>query len=78
MSFRKLSVVQDHGTFRTNDAMHIELLSGGFAVWLASPEATFLRGKIVWANFDAEELLERAEEIKSTRLLTWLVDGIPA
>lgn len=45
-------------------------------MWLASPEAAFLKGKFVWANFDAEELLERASEIKSSRLLTTLLDGV--
>jgi hypothetical protein len=32
-------------------------LPGDFAVWLASPEATFLNGKFVWAQWDADELL---------------------
>ena len=26
-------------------------------VWLSSPEAVFLRGKFVWANWDVEELV---------------------
>ncbi|KAK3374680.1 hypothetical protein B0H63DRAFT_480731 [Podospora didyma] len=52
-------------------------LPGAFCVWLASPEAKFLRGKFVWANWDAEELLARADEIKNSRLLTWLIDGVP-
>ncbi|EEU34499.1 uncharacterized protein NECHADRAFT_55027 [Fusarium vanettenii 77-13-4] len=38
-------------------------LPGQFYVWLASPEAKFLKDKFVWANWDAQELLERAEEI---------------
>lgn len=52
-------------------------LPGHFYVWLASDEAKFLKGKYVWANWDAKELLERAEEIKSSKLLTWVVDGAP-
>jgi hypothetical protein len=32
-------------------------LPGDFAVWLASPEATFLNGKFVWAQWDVNELL---------------------
>lgn len=45
-------------------------------MWLASPEAAFLRGKFVWANWDAQELVERAEEIRSTRLLSMVLDGV--
>ncbi|KAB8210967.1 hypothetical protein BDV34DRAFT_220142 [Aspergillus parasiticus] len=52
-------------------------LPGQFYVWLASPEAKFLKGKFVWANWDAQELLERASEIQSTKLLNWVVEGIP-
>lgn len=32
-------------------------LPGDFAVWLASPEAKFLAGKFVWAQWDVDELL---------------------
>ena len=52
-------------------------LPGGFCVWLASPEAEFLKGKYVWANWDVEELKERKEEIQNSRLLTWMLDGVP-
>jgi hypothetical protein len=58
------------------DCASVEL-PAHLAVWLASPEARFLRGKILWANFDAEELLQQAEEIKSSRKLLWGVEGIP-
>jgi hypothetical protein len=50
-------------------------LPGQFYVWLASPEAEFLKGKFVWANWDAQELMERAEEIKSTKLLSVILAG---
>lgn len=33
-----------------------EDLPGNFAVWAASPEAAFLHGRFVWANWDVEEL----------------------
>jgi hypothetical protein len=33
-----------------------ENLPGNFAVWAASPEATFLHGRFVWANWDVLEL----------------------
>lgn len=46
-------------------------------MWLASPEARFLNGKFVWANWDAKELLEKAEEIRTTKLLNWIIEGVP-
>ncbi|KAH8657207.1 hypothetical protein BGZ60DRAFT_494542 [Tricladium varicosporioides] len=56
--------------------MDDEELPGQFIVWLASPEAKFLRGKLVWANWDAEELISRAEEIESSLLLRVLLNGV--
>ena len=50
-------------------------LPGQFYVWLASPEAEFLNGKFVWANWDAQELMEKAEQIKNSKLLTTLLSG---
>ncbi|MCJ1385590.1 hypothetical protein MMC17_008713 [Xylographa soralifera] len=44
-------------------------LSGWFAVWLASGQAAFLRGRFVWGNWDVEELAERREEIEREGLL---------
>jgi hypothetical protein len=46
-------------------------------VWLASPEAYFLKDKFFWVNWDAEELLARADEIQSTKLLNWIAEGVP-
>ncbi|CAG8983706.1 hypothetical protein HYALB_00006275 [Hymenoscyphus albidus] len=43
-----------------------EDLPAHFAVWLASPEARFLNGKFVWANWDVEELREREVETSSS------------
>jgi len=40
-------------------------LPGDFTVWLASPEANFLNGRMVWAAWDVEELKSKAEEIES-------------
>ncbi|KXT13919.1 hypothetical protein AC579_2395 [Pseudocercospora musae] len=52
-------------------------LPGQFCVWLASEEARpFLKGKFVWANWDAQELMERAEEIAKSRLLTVMLEGM--
>lgn len=52
-------------------------LSGQFAVWLATPEAGFLKNKFVWVNWDAEELVKRKEEIEGSKLLTWIINGLP-
>ncbi len=38
-------------------------LAGDFILWVASPEAAFLRGKFVWSNWNVEEMKERADEI---------------
>lgn len=52
-------------------------LPGHFCVWLASPEAKFLRGKFVWVNWDVDELKARAEEIARSKLLTTSLEGVP-
>ncbi|KAK6074480.1 hypothetical protein SCUP234_08264 [Seiridium cupressi] len=44
-------------------------LSGDFVNWAASDEAKFLDGKFVSANWDAEELLQRKEEIAGDKHL---------
>ncbi|TKA60933.1 hypothetical protein B0A55_12652, partial [Friedmanniomyces simplex] len=44
-------------------------LPGQFAVWLASPEAEFLKGRFVWANWDVDELLDGKERILKENLL---------
>lgn len=38
-------------------------LPSDFLVWLASPEASFLAGKLVFAAWDVEELKARKKEI---------------
>ncbi|MCJ1314950.1 hypothetical protein MMC15_000264 [Xylographa vitiligo] len=46
-------------------------LPGHFCVWLASPEAVFLRSKIVWTNWDVEEMKAKKDEIsKDPEFLT--------
>ncbi|CAG9945425.1 unnamed protein product [Clonostachys rosea f. rosea IK726] len=45
-------------------------------VWLASPEASFLKGKFVWANWDVDELKARADEIKNSLLLRVSLNGV--
>ncbi|EPE36263.1 NAD(P)-binding Rossmann-fold containing protein [Glarea lozoyensis ATCC 20868] len=40
-------------------------LTGGFAVWLSTEQASFLNGRYVSANWSVDELVERKEEIVS-------------
>jgi hypothetical protein len=51
-------------------------LPAHFLVWLASEEAAFLRGKFVWANWDAKELMDQADEIRSSMLLRVSLNGM--
>jgi NAD(P)-dependent dehydrogenase (short-subunit alcohol dehydrogenase family) len=44
-------------------------LSGDFMVWLATPEADFLRGRFVWANWDVGEMLAKEDMIETDLLL---------
>jgi hypothetical protein len=53
-------------------------LPGHFSVWLASPEADFLHGKFVCANWDVEELMSRKEEFEKTDLATIRLAGLPS
>nr|OQO20968.1 hypothetical protein B0A51_10245 [Rachicladosporium sp. CCFEE 5018] len=61
------------GTVATN----MTDLPGHFCVWLASPEAKFLKNKVVWANWDVDELVARSGDIENSRLLTCGLDGVP-
>ena len=53
------------------------MLPAHFNVWVASPEARFLRGKFVWANWDVNELKALAEEVEQTMLLRIYLNGVP-
>jgi hypothetical protein len=46
-------------------------------VWLASPEAAFLKGRLVWANWDVDELKTQTQEIVSGMNMTSGVIGWP-
>lgn len=52
-------------------------LPAGVMVWLASPEAGFLKGKYIWANWDIDEMKARADEIADSDLLTMKLGGWP-
>ncbi|KAL4980377.1 hypothetical protein BDW66DRAFT_147322 [Aspergillus desertorum] len=45
-------------------------LPANFHVWLASPEARFLKGKFLYANWDVDELKARAEELAASTELS--------
>lgn len=53
-----------------------EDLPAHFAVWLTSSEASFLKGKFVWAHWDVEELIARKEEIQNSELASIRLNGI--
>lgn len=44
-------------------------LAGYFSVWVTSPEAGFLRGKFLWANWDVDELKARKDELQDPKML---------
>ena len=46
-------------------------------VWLSTPEAAFLKGRFIWANWDVEELMSMAAEIEKDDLLTLSLRGWP-
>jgi hypothetical protein len=47
-------------------------LPGNFMVWLSSPEGAFLKGRLVWSNWDVDELMAKKEEITSNPSLLTL------
>ncbi|CRL27580.1 3-phosphoshikimate 1-carboxyvinyltransferase, core [Penicillium camemberti] len=55
---------------------HIDL-AGHFMVWAASPEGAFLKGKLIWSNWDVEELKQRKEELQGGEKLTMVLNGWP-
>ena len=53
-------------------------LLGNFCVWLVSPEQDFLRGRLVWCNWDVGELAAKKAEIETNPLfLTPSIGGLP-
>lgn len=53
------------------------MLPAQFNVWISSPEATFLKGKFVWANWDVDELKDLAQEVQESMLLRIHLSGVP-
>jgi hypothetical protein len=52
-------------------------LPAHFSVWLASPEARFLKGKFLWTNWDVDELKAQAKEIEATDKFSVKMVGYP-
>lgn len=52
-------------------------LPGSFNLWLASPEARFLKGKFLYANWDVDELKARAKELEESKQLSIGLVGWP-
>jgi len=44
-------------------------------VWLASLESDFLKGRLIWSNWDVEELRDREKDILEGDLLTVRLRG---
>ncbi|KAI5455816.1 hypothetical protein BGZ63DRAFT_397975 [Mariannaea sp. PMI_226] len=53
-------------------------LTGDFTAWLASEEASFLAGRLVWVNWDIDELLARKVEILEQNLFKTALSGAEA
>ncbi|TAQ86939.1 hypothetical protein B7494_g4736 [Chlorociboria aeruginascens] len=52
-------------------------LPAHFLLWMASPEAEFLRGRCAWANWDVEELKAQKEMISGGLFMTAGFKGLP-
>ena len=57
---------------------HLVSIAGAFCVWISSPEAAFLKGRFVWAQWDVEEMKARKQEIlDNPNLLSLSLGGWP-
>lgn len=54
----------------TNWVLTIVELSAGFIVWAASPEAQFLKGRFVWANWDIGQLKDMENDLQGSDKFT--------
>jgi hypothetical protein len=55
----------------------IASLAAAFIVWAVSPEAEFLKGKMIWSNWDVDELKEWRTELEDTPKFTIGLIGWP-
>lgn len=51
-------------------------LVGKFFAWLATPDADFLSGRFLWAEWDIEELKAKEKSILDNDLLLTTIDGL--
>jgi hypothetical protein len=52
-------------------------LSGDFVTWAISPEARFLNGRFVWANWDVDEVKDTAPQLaKDPEMFTMGLRGM--
>jgi hypothetical protein len=52
-------------------------LSGDFVTWAISPEARFLTGRFVWANWDVDEVKDTAPQLaKDPEMFTMGLRGM--
>ncbi|KAL5113572.1 hypothetical protein ACEQ8H_008552 [Pleosporales sp. CAS-2024a] len=52
-------------------------LAASFYVWLCSPEAEFLKGRYLWANWDVDELMSNKDKILAGEYLRVGLQGWP-
>ncbi|KAK3686299.1 hypothetical protein LTR37_019982, partial [Vermiconidia calcicola] len=52
-------------------------LPASFHVWLASPEARFLKSRFLWANWDVDELKAKSKELEESEQFKVGVVGWP-
>jgi hypothetical protein len=60
-----------------NTHSNLVSLPSAFAVWTASEEAAFTKGKFIWCNWDVDELKQMAPKITSSPFLTLGLEGWP-
>jgi hypothetical protein len=53
-------------------------LAGGYAVWLTTPAADFLKGRYSNAVWDVDELIAKRAEIEEKNLLVCGITGLTA
>lgn len=75
-SFTYLSIlVYPVGILANMISIMIVALPSHYTVWVASPEAEFLRGKMSSCNWDVDEMKTKADKIAGSDLFTTTVLG---
>jgi hypothetical protein len=57
------------------DDVHLPAHCGVWLAAMAETEAAFLKGRLVWANSDLDQLLERRDDVEKENLLTVELKG---